>query len=265
MAYFPQLSTDCLAQYPTRRVSGHRTVTNETPGGALVLGTDPEARAMEWELAYAGLTEGEAAALRSLFEECEGSLQPFVFPDPAGNLLARSEEFTLVPWSSSPLLQWTGNIADPLGTTRASRATNNGAIAQSVEQSIDCPGSRTLCFSVWARSPQAVSIVLRRSAGAESHSEVLLVGPSWKRWQLSGDLNTSAAPVRFSVEIPAGATVDVFGAQAEPQHAASDYRKTAQQSGVYSQAHFAQDELTLTADGWQSYSTRLQIHAQIGG
>ena len=54
------------------------------------------------------LSDEEAAALRAFFDAAEGTLNGFTFLDPAGNLLAWSDQLDNAAWQTDPLLSLTG-------------------------------------------------------------------------------------------------------------------------------------------------------------
>ena len=72
-------------------------------------------------------------------------------------------------------------------------------------------------------------------------------------------LNTES--VVFGVELDVGAIVDLFGMQVEAQIGVSDYKKTGSNGGVYAQARFAEDELTVTAKGTDLFDAVIRIVA----
>ena len=263
MPHFPTLETGSLAQYPLRVARQVRAVVNETPGGERITAFDNLASEWEWALDYQGLSLTEAAALRALFHECEGRRGEFLFADPCGNLLARSEQFNQAPWQSDPLLSWTSGIADPSGGTAAMRVQNNGGTPQGFRQTIPVPAAYELVFSIWVRSLSATEIVVRRSSGPESMQRAVPLGGEWRRIEITAAAlaGTTVGGV-LTVEIPGAAAVEFFGAQAEVQRHASGYRRTLDRAGVFLAARFAQDELTFEADGPGTVATRLRISAR---
>ena len=60
-------------------------------------------------------------------------------------------------------------------------------------------------------------------------------------------------------QVAAGGSVELFGIQVEAQLGASDYKRTAARSGVYSKARFGSDQITVTAQGAESYDAVVQI------
>lgn len=262
MAFYPQLSTGCLAQYPISKRRRLRTILNESEGGSRIAFGVPEAGEIEWDLQYEGLTSGEANALTSLFRDCEGQLQTFVFADPFANLLARSEEFHSTPWQSDALLTWTGGIADPMGSSRARRVVNTGAAAQGLRQSVNLPGDYQVCFSFWARSGVPTSIAVSRTAGAVSAERTVVAKSAWTRFEIASALSTGSSPSTVSIMLPAGGVVELFGAQLEAQTDASGYMKTGARSGVFTEARFAQDSLPVTGETVDSWSARVRIRAR---
>ena len=74
-------------------------------------------------------------------------------------------------------------------------------------------------------------------------------------------LGLSTDSVVFGVELAAGASVDLFGMQAEAQRGASDYKMTSGSGGVHAGARFSQDELTVTAKGTDVFDAVVGIVA----
>jgi hypothetical protein len=265
MFHFPQLTTGSLAQYPLRILRRHRAVVNETIGGERVTSFDGFASELEWDLLYRGLSGGEAAQLRELFEACEGRRGEFLFPDPCGNLLARSGQFDQSPWNSDPLLAWTGGHEDPQGGSGAMRAVNSSGTPQSFRQSIQIPAAFETCFSLWAKSLSATEVVVRRTSGPESMPVATPIGGEWRRVEATAALSGTAVGVELTVEIPGAATVDLFGAQLEAQRFPSGYKRTLGRSGLFPTARFAQDDLSIEADGFETFATRLRVVSHLAG
>lgn len=259
MPVFPQLTTGCLSQYPLLKRIVPRSIYNETLDGRRVTLADSGAGRAEWELHYEGLTQTEAEALRTLFEEVEGSLGEFLFLDPTGNLLAYSEELGRAPWTAGPLLGWTANIADPFGGTRAGRLVNTSQTDQAIEQTAEIPANYLYCLSFYLRSAAPVMLRAGWHKGSSALSEAVAANAGWKRVFVSGSLETDDTGVTFRIELPAGAVVDIFGVQAEAQREPSGYRRTYDRSGGYPNAHFLDDELALVADGWNNYAANVRI------
>src|SRR3984957_20145902 len=136
---YPQLTTGAYSQFPLRKQRRTRTVTNMAADGSSIKLADPNAAITEWQLRYEGLSDIELSNLQTFFALSEGSLNGFTFLDPAGNLLAWSEDLTNAVWSPGPLLTTTGGVGDPFGGTNAFQLTNSGAGAQNVSQTLNVP------------------------------------------------------------------------------------------------------------------------------
>jgi hypothetical protein len=65
--------------------------------------------------------------------------------------------------------------------------------------------------------------------------------------------------VTFGAQLTAGASVDLFGMQVEAQLAASDYKMTTVRGGVYSKARFAEDQITVTAQGTDIFNAVIRV------
>jgi hypothetical protein len=264
MPHFPQLVTGAVSQYPVVRNRRARTVVNQSLDGHTVKLGDPEGGCLHWELRLSGLTDQEWAAIESLFHACEGGLGEFTFLDPADNLLSRSEDLTANEWQSDPLLQLTPEVADPLGTNRATGITNTSQTTQGISQSLDVPGDIHYCLSLYARGSQQTQLTLKRFTASHSEVNTVEVTPAWKRFISSGNLGVSEAPVHFGLEIQAGASVDVFGMQVEAQLGASDYKRTEAGGGVYANARFLDDSLTVVTEGSDQHSSVIRLVSALG-
>src|SRR5689334_15235315 len=100
MLVFPQLGTGAAALYPVKKESRLRTVVNTMSGGNSVVYSDPDAARIGWELRAKGLTASEWGAIEALYQAVAGGWGTFTFLDPAGNLLANSEDFGAGAWTN---------------------------------------------------------------------------------------------------------------------------------------------------------------------
>jgi hypothetical protein len=262
MLYFPQLTTGATSQLPCTKRIFQRTVVNEEAHGGTVKLFDPGACAVEWQMQLSGLALEEWAAIDALFEATEGRLGTLQFLDPFGNLLQWSESLSASAWTKDAGLQLVSAVTDPSGTLRATRLTNSGTGEQGLRQSVSVPGWYQYCLSVWARSDQNQRIQLAMTAGTDVSSQWFDTGTTWRRLELSMPLETQAAAVTFGAAVEAGASVDVFGFQAEPQVGASKYKSTTTYSGVYSSAYFLDDELRMTSSAPGEFSCTVRIGAK---
>jgi hypothetical protein len=265
MLCFPQLASGATIQFPSTKHVFQRTVVNQLLDGSEVKLFDPMARAVEWEISLAALTDAEWNAIAALFEAAEGRLGSFVFLDPFGNLLSWSEAPEATAWTKDAGLALAAGGADPLGGTGATRVQNTSGTSRNIAQTAGVPSGYEYCLSVYARSDTAGQVTAFVSAGTDSAAQSFQVGPAWCRLALTARLGAQQDSATFGVTIPGGATVDLFGFQAEPQAGASSYKKTAAQSGVYANASFADDVLAMTSDAPGIHSGPVRIRANAAG
>lgn len=261
MLVFPQLATGASALYPVTRMNATRTVVNVLGDGSTVVFADADAGMREWELRAAGLSLDEWTAIEGLFEAASGRLSVFTFLDPFGNLLLRSEEFGDPAWATGELIQLTPGSGDPFGTTRATQVVNAGPAAGAMTQTLAVPGNFRYTLSVWGKTTGASSVTLSATTSGGSATRSIALTSQWKRVSLDVGLGQNTESVVFGVELDVGATVDLFGMQAEAQISASDYKKTGSNGGVYAQARFAEDDLTVTAKGTDEFDAVIRIVA----
>jgi len=254
MTVYPQLASGALSQFPVQKTRRARTVVNRAADGSTIKLADPAGEVTEWVLTYTDLSDDEAAGLRAFFSAAEGTLNGFTFLDPAGNLLAWSEQLDHAVWQKDPLLSLTGNIADPHGTTRAWRLNNGGQAEQAAGQTLAAPGEYQYCFSVYVRSTTATSVGL--TVGSQTARRT--VSRDWTRIACMASGAPGATSVHFAVAIGAGDVLDVYGLQVEAQTSASGY-KASGPGGVYEDAHLGDDDLTITTTDVNRHSCTVKI------
>lgn len=261
MLVFPQLVTGASSIYPLKKQHTARTVVNVLGDGQKVVYEDSSAAIVDWELQLKSLTRAEADAIEALFTTVSGQWGLFTFLDPAGNLLAFSEEFGNSVWTNGPLVQLTTAIDDPNGGTGATRAINDGEALQMVAQVLDVPGNFQYSLSVWARTQGGSNATLTAlTTGASANLPIQLNG-TWKRFNFTINLAQATDSVTFGVRLDPGASVDLFGMQVDAQIGPSDYKRTGVGGGVYPRARFSTDSVTMKAQGTDIYDAVVRIVA----
>jgi hypothetical protein len=254
MPVYPQLGSGALSQFPVQKIRRARTVVNQAADGNTIKLADPLGAVTEWDLTYTDLSDAEASALLAFYAAVEGTLNGFTFLDPAGNLLAASNDLNQAAWQKDPLLSLTGSVNDPLGGTLAWRLTNSGGAEQALGQTLEAPGAYLYCLSASVRAATASSVGL--TIGGQGTQRP--VTSEWTRiaWTSNGD--AQATSVRFAIEISGGAAVEVYGLQVEAQAAASGY-KASVRGGVYENAHLGADVLTITSTDVDRHSCKVKV------
>jgi len=251
---YPQLVTGATSQFPIVKKRRPRTIVSTAADRSSIKLADPAGETVGWRLQYANLCDAELAALQQFFTDMEGSLTTFTFLDPSANLLAWSEVLTNAVWEAEPFLALSGNVTDPLGGSHAWRLENSGQAAQSLAQTLNVPTSYTYCFSVYAWSSEAVTMQLQLGSTLARFA----LGAEWKRVRMTGTGGATGTAVEFSIHLPAGATICVFGPQAEAQPSPSAY-KNATTGGVYESARFRDDVFALTSTDVNHHSATVNI------
>lgn len=254
MAHFPQLESGCIGQYPLRRTLRLRTFESETPGGRRRAAFDGAGSEVRWDLMLTGLSESEADAISALFQASEGMRRSFMFVDPSANLLGGTDDLAGTWWEKGPGAVVAGGQIGPEGH-EAFTLTNLGAAWSGVSQSPALPAAMTFCLSVWVRS--AAEGTVRLSIGEVART--VKVGSSWQQAWLSEPATTS--PVPFTITLPPGGTVEVYGPQVEAQIAPSEYKRNRGRGGWYPRARFGTDELTFRAEAPGVYACDVRIQS----
>jgi len=257
MSVFPQLTSGAAGQFPFRRRLRYRTLVNSALDGVEIRFSDAEFHERLWELEVSDVTDAEWQAIRDLFEQVEGRLEPFTFLAPGENLLSWSEDFGQAVWEVGSGLSVTLDQADPLGGAGAARITSSSTTG-AVGQTLNIPASYRYAGSVWARTGDA-GAVLRIVGGAESQETQIDSSGQWRRYGARYKGGSAEETVRYEIQIPAGSEVEVFGPQLEAQAGVSAYKKTLKQGGVYADARFDSDELADRVTGVNRHSGVIRV------
>jgi hypothetical protein len=254
MLVYPQLPTGALAQFPVQRRRQVRTLVNTAADGTVVKLADPGAAIVEWQLKYAALSDAELAALLQFFTAAQGTLNNFTFVDPAANLLAWSDNLSNAVWDAAPFLSSTGANADPGGGNNAWQVTNSGTAAQDLSQTLTAPGGYQYCLSVYAKAAAPATFTMLLGSNRYKQNP----GPDWQRFVCTGTPDPTALSVTFGIELGAGAVVDVYGLQVEPQDCPSLY-KASTTGGCYENARLCDDTLSFTTTDVNRHSATVNI------
>ena len=191
------------------------------------------------------------------FAAAEGTLNGFTFLDPAGNLLAWSDQLDNAVWQKDPLLSLTAGVADPRGGTRPgdlqqSRAARRRAIAQTLA----APGGYQYCFSAYVRAAQPTSV--RLSIGGQTAR----AGGDQRMWtriacagSRDGGRDVDAVRDRSCRRATRWKST---ACRWKRKPAASGY-KASTRGGVYEDAHLRDDVLTITTTGVNRHSCTVNI------
>lgn len=261
--FFPQLGSGALAQYPIRKTRYLRTIQNVLADGGVIPFLDSGSGRMIWDLLYQELADADMAALRAHFQNCAGPVHAFTFIDPTDNMLSSSANLTAGAWTRDTGLSVSGGAADPNGGNGAFTLTNASQAAEEISQTLIVPSNYNYCLSLYVSSAQPSTITLVRAGASVQASQEFAIGPAWNRLVFSSRLNDSGTNLSVAVSLAPGQQVNVYGPQLEAQIAPSRYRPTAGAGGVYSNAHFATDNLIVQAEAPHLFSTSFSIETAI--
>lgn len=261
--FFPQLTSGAYAQYPIQKTRAARTINNVLADGSMVVFADPGGSRLYWQLSFTELTAVEASVLEAHFEACAGPVRAFTFIDPTDNMLVWSSDLAAAVWGRSSDIVLAAAAADPMGSSAAFTVTNNAAVSEEITQTLAVPANYHYSFSLYVRSVTPSSLVLVRRGASTEAATAYNIGPSWTRLISAGELGDSATNISVSIRLSAGQQVILYGPQLEPQLAPSRYRATGARGGVYPNAHWAVDDLVLTATAPDLFSTVFNIDATL--
>ena len=257
--FFPQLSSGAVVQFPLRKISTLRNITNVLPNGELILFPDSGLKTTDWRLAYTGMNADEIEALKSFFDACSGPLRPFSLLDPAGNLLSWSSDLSANEWLRSATLDIEAFVPDPFSGFNAFTVTNTGQAFQALTQVLTAPCSYQYCFSFFARAAAPCSIQSLRAGNERSAITNHNLTPAWSRFTSSGRLLDTGTQFSVGLNLAPGQEITLYGLQCEPQIGASSYRPTSGVSGIYANTFWLDQYLEISADSPKSFSTVINL------
>ena len=255
MSFFPQLSTGAISQFPLHRRQAFRTVFNILSDGREVKYFDSFGSILTFTFPFDGLSDSEMQTIESFFTQKEGKRVSFGLLDPGLNLLRWSEDFGRSAWTVGPHLAMTTGQDDPWGTQRATCMSNSSIGTQGIVQVLTAPGHYVYSMSVWLRSDFPSNITLFAASGGYTQTHTVSPQPTWRRYHCSIKIPSELTSIGFGLEIPAGTTVCVVGAQVDAQPAPSAYRRSTGRHGVHPNVRFAIDSLTRRTNGPNDHST----------
>lgn len=261
--YYPQLSSGAIAQYPIRKMQIARTIKNVLPDGSMILMSDPDGAQLVWQLAYTELSVADVNALQAHFNACVGPFHAFTFIDPTDNMLVSSSDIRLSPWVNSNLIAIGDGIGDPVGGTDAFEATNTGQTNQQITQLLQVPAGYQYCFSVYAMSNEPTEITLIFEGPSSQKASNFAIGPAWSRTIFSSQLGDPGVGLTVAISLAPGQQVQLYGPQLEAQVVPSSYQATQASGGVYANAHWAMDQLIVTAEAPNLFSTACSIETYL--
>lgn len=261
--FFPQLSSGAIAQYPIQKTKMSRTVRNVMQDGSVISYADPDGARLIWQLGYTALPLRDIGLLIAHFNACQGRLHAFTFIDPTDNMVTNSSNLLSLPWQCSNLIQVAGNRADPTGGSSAFTVTNNGQTNQTFSQTLAVPSGYQYCFSVYVLSAEPAPIELIRIGSTSQDITTAMTDSQWTRVISSGTLSDQGTTLTVAVSLAPGQQIAIYGPQLEPQILPSRYRPTGVWGGVYQNAHWGVDELPLSADEPDLFSTAFTIETAI--
>jgi hypothetical protein len=261
--YFPQLASGAVAQYPIRKMKFARTIKNVMPDGTMILHPDPDAARLLWGLSYTNLSNSDVEAIQAHFTNCVGPFHAFTFIDPTDNMLLSSSDLRAAAWQTSSVINVISGTDDPEGGSSAFTVTNTGQADQVISQTVEVPANYRYCFSLYVNSEQASAITLIRSGNSAGERTSVPITRGWSRVVSSGQLNDPGKIFTVAISLAAGQRVELYGVQLEAQISPSRYRATTRTAGVFSNAHWGIDELTVISEAPNLFSTSFSIEAAI--
>jgi len=258
MLLYPQLVSGAVAQFPLRRSYSWAHVTNLQEDGSRYSESATENPFFTWQLRYDHLTLAEAEALKAFFESTRGRLGTFTFLDPAGNLLAWSEDLSKPFWESSAGLahsEFDSESGPSFDLSSAGSAT--------LSQTVPCPATALLCWSMLARANQPNGMQLALWDASGRVEQTFSIDGQWRRIFVTQQGTGASLNKTVEVSLLAGSQAQVAHLCLSAQPAPGAYAATSQLGGIYPNARFDQDALLVIASGPNDFSCAVQLTTRL--
>ncbi len=239
------------------------TVVEEQTGGQRLARAIRTVPRHMWPLTYAILSKSQADTLQAFYQS-QGSIAPFTFLDPLGNLCPYSDDFSVSAWEKYSVTLDGAPVGDPFGGPRATRATGgtNGMLATTVLPDGGANGI-VLCASVyaWCASSQQLAIGFVDSGFALLASRTWQLRPGWQRIWCSTTLATESY-IRMLIgglNTWGGSTLQLFGAQCVPMSGPGDYQRSPGRYGLRNVRFDGPLEIRYTETGAAASLTLIEV------
>ncbi len=263
--FFPQLRPGSAMQYPLRKATSYRTVVHPKDRVQPLRSADEGSSRLEWNLQLRGLSDTELDAIETLYRTMRGPHGDFVFLDPDGNLLARSEDFTSPVWNKTASLSI--GVADTSPSVAETAFTLQSASETGAEmwQSLELPTNYHWLLSVYARaqSPAALTLFVRSTHGIQQHTVTL--SAEWRRYWFGGLWWPAGGGIDVGLRLPPNAQAEATAAQLETQTTPAAYKRTLAITGAYEQSRFMDESLRVTSLAPNCHQLHLRIGAPFAG
>jgi len=253
---YPQLASGAVAQFPLQKSYRVLSTINLQEDGSRYTAAASDPLQLSWVLPYKHITMAEANTLQEFFGTVRGRLLPFTFLDPAGNLLAWSEDLTNAVWQKTPLTVVTGNDNRGVKTFQLASGASGSA---TVSQVLPCPATALVCFSLFARADQPVVLTLSVTDASGAVEKSFELGSAWQQFYVTQTGFGNSIGKTAALSFPQGSQAHVSRLTASPQPAPGAYITTAATSGLMTKTRFDQDSFLVTALGANDYACDVRL------
>jgi len=255
---FPALDNGMLAQLPASLTIEKLIRGTRFADGSILSAAFQARLRYSWVLRYENLSTAEWQRFMDFIAASGRGLESFVFPDPLGNLLARSGNLESSVWLSPP-----GLTVDPIEDAAQPKSfilTNPTTEPLTLSQTVEITGGFRTCFSVAAKWDGAASFSLSLSDGVDTAtSEATAHG--WVRHSISLSSGSAAATRTVGITVPPTTQIVLSSPQLEIAAAPGAYLETGAVGASFPSAWLAQRSFDSRSNAPGAHSITLRIES----
>lgn len=250
MALFPQINSAIarITGLPYTETDRWWTLLSETPGGQRYSFAMQDAPLKEFQVAFPQISAAEITTLRTFWDSVHGPLNTFGFLNPAGNLLATSDDYSS-GWTLTNVTITSSTQTDPFGGALATLFSISGSVSISSPflTGVDVTGY-VMCGSVWVTASSSGTLTLRLKTASGSPQDAtfnLTAGAPFKRFYNNGWVVPDSSTPTFSVLWSGTGNITLFSSQVSPTIAAGPRIQSPGNYGYFPRCRFATQDFPV--------------------
>ncbi len=255
---FPVLDSGMIAHLPVRLEISKLTRATRFPDGSLLAAISEARLRYQWTLSYENLSQAEWQRLQDFIAANRRGSDAFVFPDPAGNLLAQSANLQGSTWIAPPGL--TVDTIEDAERDNSFILTNPNTAPLELTQTVNLEGGFHTCFSIYAKWAGGTNFGMRLSDAANQTSKTRHAS-MWERNFVNLPSGEEALTRTVAIVVPPTTQIIVSAPQLEIAASPGAYLKTGDAGCIFTEAWLSQRAFESQSKAPGAHSMTLRIES----